>query len=123
MLRDTSIVLIIGLLIPSCLLPVTADPVKALIGHVPDAPETVFIKISRANKALLSIEKGPALSITPEQFQDACSLQEESNNLHVDLSDREIKHAITLCIPRKAIVFFLTAQQEFPNSAQEMDLE
>ena len=101
-------------------------PYAALVGvsggnhralDFPVTPETVFVKISKANKPRLSIEKGPRVSISPNRFEDACSL--EGTNLRVDLSGIVHMHATTLRIPIKAFVIFLTEHQEFPLSPEE----
>jgi hypothetical protein len=92
-----------------------------LVGVSGDNPEalsfTVFVKISKANKARLSIEKSRHLSITPDRFEDTFSV--EGTNLRVDLSGIEDMDATTLRIPAKTVVFFLTEHQEFPPSAEE----
>jgi len=51
----------------------------------PIIPEAVFIKISKANRPRLSIEKNQNISIFPHEFQDACSL--EGTNLRVAMSN------------------------------------
>jgi hypothetical protein len=95
-----------------------------LVGVSGDNPEalsfTVFVKISKANKARLSIKKSPHVSITPDRFEDTFSV--EGTNLRVDLSGIEDMDATTLRIPAKADVFFLTEHQEFPPSAEEANL-
>ena len=99
----------------TALIGVSGDNPRAL--DYPITPKAVFVKISKANKPRLSIEKSHRVSITPDRFGDACSL--EGTNLRVDLSGIVHMHAITLRIPVKAFVIFLTEHQEFPLSPEE----
>ena len=116
MLKLNFTLLLLSLSIPyATLVSVSGDNPRAL--HYPVTPEAIFIKISKANKPRLSIEKGPSVSIFPDRLEDACSL--EGTNLRVDLSGIVHMDATRLKIPVKAFVIFLTEDQEFPLSPQE----
>ena len=116
MLKWNFTLLLLGLSAPyATLVGVSEDNPRVL--DFPISPEAVFVKISKANKPLLSIKKSRRVSISPDRFEDACSL--EGTNLRVDLSGIVHMHATTLRIPAKAFVIFLTEHQEFPLSPEE----